>query len=556
MKLHLDKIETMVEEQLLIAAEELLLAHIAPVVEVEKNLWVAKFENHEVEAKTYGRKISSSTCECDAFFKSKICRHTVAAFLTIRKQKPLPVSKIKKTKKKIETVKKLNVSTILNQVKDEELVRFLALYARKDQQFTNFLKTKFATRIELPSARDKYANLLATIIRSNQSSNLSFSRSGAKKIHDSLNILIEEVEDEFRGENYLEVFAACRGIIEKVTPVLSRLTAHRGDMMSMLEKTYLMIINVLKEPIAPSLKTSISTFFTAVIRQRYFNYSKLDKLAMTMFKSLIVNKVDEQLLLECLLEETEKRYHNRELEAKIFQYYFLIIEKQQNREELLSAIIVNRPWLLLNSIELSKKMGHNFLVKWLTDFGINHKKYQSIQPELNEIRLQMAIATEEKEEIALFAAKRLLTTLNAKYFHHFKKQFAPDATEIKSLFERIIHLKDSPKKVNLLAELYLIEKKFEDFFQLIKNDGNLELLTKFAQPLYQQNKLRTKEITWTFVKEYLESHIGEPSIKGVQKIIRNLYKAEANDLAVWVTNKVRADYKSRKSLLGELIMFR
>ena len=72
----------------------------------------------------------------------------------------------------------------------------------------------------------------------------------------------------------------------------------------------------------------------------------------------------------------------------------------------------------------------------------------------------------------------------------------------------------------------------------------------------RQNKLRTKEITWTFVKEYLESHIGEPSIKGVQKIIRNLYKAEANDLAVWVTNKVRADYKSRKSLLGELIMFR
>jgi len=213
MKLHLDKIESQVEEQLVIASEDLLLEESRePMQEVEKNLWLGKFEGKEVEVQTYGRKIRTFTCECDQFFKSKICKHSIASFLEIRKKKPAPAAR-KKVKKKPEPPQRLTVSTIINNVEQDELVRFLASYARKDQQFTNFLKTRFATRVVLPDTRDKYAKLLGTMIRSNQSANLSFSRGGAKKIHDLLNILIEEIEDEFRGENYLEVFEAARCII-------------------------------------------------------------------------------------------------------------------------------------------------------------------------------------------------------------------------------------------------------------------------------------------------------------------------------------------------------
>ncbi len=556
MKLHLDKIESLVKEQLLIEAEELLMADATPVKELEKNLWVGKFENNEVEVKTYGRKISSFTCECKTYFESKICKHSVATFLKIRKQKPTPTVRKAKAKKKPEPVKRLTVSTILNNVKDEELVRFLGLYARKDQQFTNFLKTKFATRVELPSTRDKYANLLATVIRSNQSSNLSFSRSGAKKIHDLLNILIEEIEDEFRGENYLEVFEACRCIIEKVTPVLSRLTAHRGDLVSTLEKTYLMLINMLKEPISPALKSSVSEFFILVIRQRYFNHSKLDKLALTAYKSLITSKVSEELLFECLSEETEKRYHNRELEAKIFHYYFLILEKKKSRNKRLTDKLENRPWLLWNSITLAKKIGHYSIVKWLSDFGLENKKYKSIYSDLNEMRLQIALEEEQKDDISLFAAKQILNTQNAKYFIHFKNQFEPGAPEIKSLFDRINHIEDSDEKINLLAELYLIEKMYEELFRILEESKNLKILTLHAKELYAENKQKTQALAWDMISVYLENHIGEPSVRGTKNIIRNLYKADAPDLARWVTKKIRQEYKSRKSLLQELIMFR
>ena len=556
MKLHLDKIETQVKEQLLIEAEELLMADALPVKELEKNLWVGKFEDNEVEVKTYGRKISSFTCECKTYFESKICKHSVAAFFKIRKQKPTPTARKARAKSKPEPIKRLTVSTILNNVKDEELVRFLGLYARKDQQFTNFLKTKFATRVELPSTRDKYANLLATVIRSNQSSNLSFSRSGAKKIHDLLNILIEEIEDEFRGENYLEVFEACRCIIEKVTPVLSRLTAHRGDLVSTLEKTYLMLINMLKETISPALKTSISEFFILVIRQRYFNYRKLDKLALTAYKSLITSKVSEKILFDCLSEETEKRYHNRELEAKIFHYYFLILEKRKDRNKRLADKLENRPWLLWNSVNLAKKVGHFSVVKWLSDFGLENKKYKSIYSDLDDLRLQIALEEEQKDDISLFAAKQILNTHNPKYFIHFKNQFEPGAPEIQSLFERINYMEDSKKKNSLLAELYLMEGLFEKLFLLLEDSKDLAVLTEHANVLYNNNKQRTQALTWEMIGNYLETHIGEPSVRGTQNIIRNLYKADASALAKWATQKIRQEYKSRKSLMQELIMFR
>ncbi len=556
MKLHLDKIESQVEEQLVIASEDLLLDESRqPMQEVEKNLWLGKYEGKEVEVQTYGRKIRKYTCECEQYFKTKICKHSIASFLDIRKKKPAPAAR-KKIIKKPTPPQRLTVSTIINNVGQDELVRFLASYARKDQQFTNFLKTRFATRVVLPDTRDKYANLLGTMIRSNQSANLSFSRGGAKKIHDLLNILIEEIEDEFRGENYLEVFEAFRCIIEKVTPVLSRLTAHRGDLVTTLEKVYLMIIKMLKEPISPELRLKIANFFVVIIRQRYFHFSKIEKLFLTAFKSIISIKDAEELLMSHLEVETDKKYHNRALEAKIFLFYFITIENEKDRDERLKAKLINRQWLLLNSVELANKYGYFSIVYWLTDFGFNDKKYRNIHGNLDEIRLQIALNKEEGEAIALFAAKRILTTLNPSYFEYFRDEFSDGAKEINSLIERIEVLPESENRTTLLAELFLSEKNEKSLFNLFEKSDNLTVFAKYSVELFEKDKKKTQELAWQKIDIYLQNHVGEPAVRGARSFIKSLYQAGSNKLAIWVTRKIREEYKSRKLLISEIMIFR
>jgi len=341
-----------------------------------------------------------------------------------------------------------------------------------------------------------------------------------------------------------------------VTPVLSRLTAHRGDLVITLEKVYLMIIKMLKEPISPELRLKIAKFFIIIIRQRYFHFSKIEKLFLTAFKSIISIKEAEQLLLKHLEVETDKKYHNRELEAKIFLFYFIILENEKNRNERLKEKLINRQWLLLNSIEIANKYGYFSIVYWLTDFAYSENKYKSLYGNLDEIRLQIAINQEEGEAIALFAAKRILTTLNPSYFEYFKGEFSDGAKEIKSLIKRIQVLPESENRTTLLAELFLSEGNEKSLFNLFEKSDNLSVFAKYSIELFEKDKKKTQEMTWQKIDNYLQNHVGEPAVRGTKTFIRNLYQADSNKLAVWVTRKIRTEYKSRKLLMSEILIFR
>ena len=558
-KIHLDQIEVTIDPPLVAGGGDLIAnGKVESGVESEKNLWLFKVENYEVEVQTYGRRVQSFTCECSDFFKEGICTHSVAAFFEIRKKKNAP-KKNRKPKKAVATSpKRMTVSVILKEVKNEELVRFIAEYARKDQQFTNALKTRFATQVEAVDLKDKYGQLMHTIVRSNRSANQSFTRSGARKIYDMLCMLLEQVEDEFRGANYVEVFEAAKSIIEKMTPIIPTLVAHRNDQLSVVERCYRMISEMSDEPISPKLRLSIGRFFMAGIRQYYFNFKKIDKLFLSALLKISEDAENRKILTQCLDNETVKKYHNREIEAKIFFYAMAVAEKVGDvafEKELLTRIL-NRSWLMRNTVDVAYELGSFSIVKTLTDAAFENQYQKKNYDRFDEFRLQIATKENSSEGIAYFSAKRLLSGLKFPHFLDFRAQFSKDSKEVAALIKKVENLPDSLNKNELLAAIFSNENLGEKLFSLIEKANNLELLKKHAGALFKFNKKRGRDLVWKEIDEFLETHRGKPAAIQTRKFIRELYQFEADDLAKAVLRKIRAKHGQRISLMEELFIFR
>lgn len=559
MKLHLDKLEIDLDAQLVASSGDLLAANSSGhLTEVEKNLWVLKIDNQEVEVQTYGRKIKTYSCECQQFINSKICNHIVATLLAIRLKKA--EAKSKKVKKEVKKAapKRLTVSMVLNSIKDEELVRFLAEYARKDQQFTNALKTRFAPQITSLDSKEKYDQLLRTIIRSYQAANQSISSAGAKKIYDMVDLLLEQVNDEFRGGNYVEVFEASKNIIGKVASIMGRIKGQRNNLLNALERSFVLILKTLNEPISPKLRISITRFFVVVLRQRYFYFPKIEKLFFSGLMKLSAERESRRILIECLEEETNNIFHQRDLEAKVFLFFGAILnssEKKKPRKAFENTIQKNI-WLLPNTVEIAQKWGQTKLIKWLSDLAFSTQKYGNYSSRFDEIRYQIAKEESDEDGATYFAAKRILSTLSPRYLEDFLSNFKPGTREVKGMIERVAALPNSLEQQQILAHLFAHEKDFERFENLILESEGLELSKEVAPIIFELDEKKGREVIWRKIDYFLKSHIGKPPVVKVRNFIRSLYLADVPKLAKWLLSKIRTNYKSRKPLMEELFTFR
>ncbi|MEL6943545.1 MAG: SWIM zinc finger family protein, partial [Bacteroidota bacterium] len=84
MSFSLDVLEQNVDEIALVQGEELFEQNAVESLQmVEKNLWIAKVTNLEVELKASSRKVEAVTCECEQYRQKGICGHIVAALLAL-----------------------------------------------------------------------------------------------------------------------------------------------------------------------------------------------------------------------------------------------------------------------------------------------------------------------------------------------------------------------------------------------------------------------------------------------------------------------------------------
>jgi hypothetical protein len=554
MKFALDKLEQEVEESTFLEGE-ILYADLtnSNIKEVDKNIWLSSIAGNEVELLVTGKKIKNYTCECDTYHHDGICGHIVALILAVRKkkanEKPEPV----KQTRSYRSPKRLTVMGILDSIEERALRDFILEYSRKDQQFTTALKARFASSVHHLDLEEKYAQLLQTLLRSNQSANHSISRNGAKKIYDALQTLMDQADNDLAEKNFMEVFELVKNIIGQVAPMIGRFLAHKNDILSSLERAYLLVLKLSNEGIPPALKDNISTFLIEILKGRNFTFPKIE----FVYLNLILKYYQSDELAEAFIPETSRMYRNRELETSMFLYHAALLEKRKDKHDfqLLLDRTDKRPWLILSLIESAYDWNLYGLVKKFSKHALKIKQPNGVLERIEEFLLQTAVKEGKTKEQLSFAQSRLLQTLNLNYFDIFKKA-EPSEKQIESLIKDLKKLPESERKYTVLSAIFEKEARIDELFELMVETKDVDLLSRFIVPMFQVDARRTKEASWIILNHFLETHVGRPPSVKTRNLLRHLYLNDLEKLARFLLGQIRTKYGDRNSIEEELGLFR
>ena len=59
---------------------------VTSLFQSERNIWVAKVDDFEVEMQISPSKVKACSCECNVFLNEKMCGHVAAGLLALRKK--------------------------------------------------------------------------------------------------------------------------------------------------------------------------------------------------------------------------------------------------------------------------------------------------------------------------------------------------------------------------------------------------------------------------------------------------------------------------------------
>ena len=562
MNFSLQKLEAHIDESALLEGEALFEAGgVKQLFELEKHLWLAEVEaedRYEVEVKISPSKVLAATCECEEFLKHKECSHLAAVLLKLRQY--LSALKVKKQRARDakKSTRKLTTNVILEHIKPEDLTAFVRDYAKTNRSFSLALKAKFAGQVSQISSNEKYLQLLDGIVGMARRPDRSISVRGVQKINKVLVELLGQIGDNIAIENYKEALFQIQSIIEKIPPILKKAADDKGLLTTSLKETFRALDELIQSSIPPALKADIWDYAMEESKKLVYRSNRID----INFYELLLKMTKEKVKLEQLvqhIEEQIKRYKKEDRDySKLMLTKIHVLDKGGKKAAIRALVKENlaNPKVLFYAIDQYRKQKRYDRAKSLALDGLKSSKDKSVSGKLEEVLLQLAEDMGEVDTILEFAEKRLIATLDSKYFFKIRENFSGDWEEkFAELVQTLQKLPYSMKRRDLVAIVYNEEGRKEELLAYLQKMTSIDLLKEYGPLLVQDFKKETRELYKKLLNQYLRNHIGrKPSLK-IRGVIAKLMEAGEARLAESLVEEFRESYSERHSLMEELEVF-
>ena len=559
----LKNIESEFSEQLVLLAESLMdMGKVSNPKKIEKNLWLMEVRQDdeltfEVEIQISGKKIKAFTCDCENFSANKKCDHSVAGMLQLRKSQNLKALK-KRTEQRPKSTapKKLNISSVLNNVSHDELKEFIRAYSRKDKRFSLAIKAKFANAVKLEDSKEKYIQLLNATLTAVRKTNGTINYSGTLQVRKVVSDVLDHLEDALALEHYREVVDMLQAILEKIIPII-RLTAPNEKILAqMIAQTLESLKELTRQKLPQDLKKELWEFCLKELNKSTYRKHQIQQLLYDNLFTLTNEKKKAVQVLEkidlLLSEQT-----NRETAIPLLLFKFGLLEKHQPKalDKFIEAHL-NEKEILMAAIEKTFHQKDFSKTKQLVNKGLADQKLIKVKNTLNEYLLKIAIATNQKKDIIHYARIRFFNTLDFSYFKILKSTIDKKwKSELKIIIDELESTPYHPKKKNIFAEIYASENLPHELFTYIKKIRSLELLQQYDDQLLEYSKQDVYVLYEDLLVSYLQSHIGRKASERIRIILFHLKKIGANKLVHRLIKEFKTEYKERHTLMEELAYF-
>jgi SWIM zinc finger len=558
----LSDIEQYLDDDVVVEGELLLSRNPARMFEVDKSLWVARYNNEndgliESEIQLSGSKVKNATCDCETFKKVLICPHIAAALLSLRKKKTNErEGKMSSTKQKINeydnTQIKLTIPNILKNIDPPQLIEFMADYARADKQFALALKTRFAGDIAVGDAQDYYKTLIDNTLKSIKNVKGKITPKGWQQFFTLIDELKQKANAHFKnGELQL-----CFTFVKKALPLVHRYLRSSESPKPKLEKRQILLLEILRGfdevLVAPDLMVQLWDFYIQEYSQnvrhafseRLFDWIR-KHITNNQQADEILQVIDNQMIVQKIYVDVRDKLLTHKIQVlqkcgRIEEASDLILKSAQNPEVLTFAIkdaIEKEDWIL------AKNLCQNGLDIFKSD--------NATAAMLEDILLEIAQNESDTEGVLRYAENRLLKTYNLVYFRLLKKYKIEDS-KIQKLVQSFENQPFKLENRDLLAGIYFEEKQYDKLIYMIKNLQSLELLRRFGVELWKIDATSGFSVQVAVIHEYLFSHLGRPPAQRIRSILESYLEKNAIELVKDLLANLKTNFKERDSLIEEL----
>ena len=553
----LKNIESEFSEQVVLSAEFLLdLGKVGIPKTIEKQLWLIEVQQteeliFEVEVQMSGKKAKAYTCDCENFSLNKTCQHLVAGLLQLRKHFYLKeLKKRTKDRPKSNAPKKLNISSVLNNVSHDELKEFIRAYARKDNRFSLAIKAKFANAVHLENSKDKYSQLLNSTLTAVRKPNGTINYSGVLQIKKVVNDVLDHVDDALALEHYKEVAAMLQAIFEKIIPVIRTTSPNEKIIAELIKNSLSSLKNLIQNKIPQELKNKLWEFCLNELNKSSYRKYEIQQPLYEIVFSLTNEAEKGNLLLEKidgLLVDISER--NSRIPLLLLKFSALEKFKPKALNDFIEQHL-NESEILITAIEKTYDRGDFSKAKKLATKGLESQHAIIIKNELQEYLLKIAQQTGKKKEIIKLAKIRFFLTLEFKYFQILKETIDKNWNkELESIINELESTPYHPRKKIIFAKIYSSENKPQELFSYIKKIRSLELLQEYDEQLLEYSKQDVYILYEDLIISYLQSHIGRKASEKIRVILFHFKKIGAKKLVHRLFKEFKTEYKERHTLM-------
>jgi hypothetical protein len=558
----LSDIEQYLDDDVVVEGELLMNRNPARMVEVDKNLWLARYTDEndvliETEIQLTGAKVKNATCDCAIFKKTLICAHISAALLALRtrktseREKKISIAKQRSVEAENTSIK-LTIPNILKNIESPQLIEFIADYARSDKQFALALKTRFAGDLVVGDADEYYKTLIDSTLKSIKNLKGKITPKGWQQFFTLLDELRQKAETHFKNGELALSFT----FIKKALPLVHRYSRSMDSPKPKLEKRQILLLEILRGfdevLVAPDLAAQLWDFYIQEYGQnvrhafsnRLFDWI-LKHIDSSQKADEMLQLIDNQMVVQRIFVEVRDKLLTHKIQVlqkngRVEEASQLILKSSENPDVLIFAIknaVEKEDWVLAKSLSLN---------------GLNiFKNDTTITAMLEEVILEMAQNEADTEGVLRFAEIRLMKTYDLSYYILLKK-YKVSESKLRKITQSLENQPYRLEKRDLIAAIYFEEKDFDKLIELIKSLQSLELLRRFGVELWNFDNVMGMNLHKAVIHEYLFSHLGRPPAQRIRTILETYLEKKAFILVNDLLKNLKIEFSERASLKEEL----
>jgi hypothetical protein len=557
----LKNIEQHLDERWVLQGEQLLDRNaVSSLQELEKHLWVATVDQLEIELQISPSKVKAVTCECDHFSEHKCCEHIAAGLMVLRNQLQAKKAKAATTREtqKEKGNQKLTVHNILEAVSHEDLLDFVKYYARDNNNFAIALKARFASQVPTQDKEKKFRQLIESTINAARNKSDKFTYRGIQKVQKVVKELLTQVDDTIQHQNLPDAALILQILLGRLGPVYRKAEGNPSGVLDTLRTVFRRLNTVLDHQPAPSLKNEI---WKNMLEEAQKSSFKEIQLATPLYE-LLIRLADDQEKTSLLLNQFQYRISHLPVgdpeRSFLLIKMFQVLEKEGRKPEIQQHLVeyIEEPSFLLFVLQHAFDQQQYKRAKFLAEKGLPLIDNKEISEKIEEILLQMALKEQDQKAIFHYARRRFLQTQDIRYVVHIKEHSRKDWPDVAE--ELLELLKPRPftiKKRDAMAHLLLEKGKLEDLRDYIEDIQSLDLLQQYDRILLDLGWESLSELYEKLLIQYLNTHLGRKPSQRIRTALGHLHESGFSAMAEQLTEKVRAAFPERHSLIEELEIF-